>query len=116
MVPNAVVRVQCLDELAAFTKFCKQHNLRWCTGSEFDDGDCWTDYRKDTVYYIEREKIQYSDLDFAEEEYLSDPAFDDDRPTDPRLYLCSVYELIHIVEDEDAAEDELDISFLDSLL
>ena len=116
MIPNAVVHVQCLDELAVFTEFCKRHHLRWCTGSEFGDDDGWTTYRKDTVYYIEREQIQYGDLDFTKDVYLKDPKFVNDRPTDPRLYLCSVYELIHIVEDEDTAEDELDISFLDSLL
>ena len=116
MIPNAVVHVRCLDELAAFTEFCKRHNLRWNIGTEFGDGDRWTDYRKDTVYYIEREKIQYSDLDFAKDVYLEDPEFVNDRPTDSRLFLCSVYDLIQIVENGDVPEDEPDISFLDSLL
>ena len=116
MIPNAVVHVPTREALGDFVGFCERHVLRWCTGDVFRGGDRWADYCQDTVYFIENNQISYSDIEFAKGDYLTDHAFDKERPTDSRLYLCSVYDLIQIVEGVDAPEDEPDISFLDALL
>lgn len=116
MIPNAVVSVPTREALSDFVGFCGRHNLHWCTGDAFSRSTRWDDYGADTVYFIEDDKISYSDIEFAKGGYLTDHAFDNDRPTDSRLFFCSVYDLIQIVEGGDAPEEDPDISFLDSLL
>ena len=116
MIPNAVVHVPTREVLSDFTSFCERHNLRWSSGDTFRSGDRWDDYSADTCYFIEKNQITYSDIEFAKGGYLTDHAFDKERPTDSRLFLCSVYDLIQIVECGDAPEEDPDISFLDSLL
>lgn len=116
MIPNAVVHVPTREALGDFVGFCERHDLRWGTGEAFRSGDRWSDYGTNTCYFIEKNQILYADIEFAKGDYLTDHAFDKERPTDSRLFLCSVYDLIQIVEGGDVPEDELDISFLDSLL
>lgn len=116
MIPNAVVHVPTKEDLSDFVGFCERHVLRWCTGDVFRGGDRWGDYSTDTCYFIEKNQITYSDIEFAKGEYLTNDRFTEDRPTDSRLFLCSVYDLIQIVEGGDAPEEDPDISFLDSLL
>lgn len=116
MIPNAVVHVPTREALGDFVGFCERHDLRWCTGNVFRGGDRWGDYSADTCYFIEKNQLTYASIEFATDEYLTNDRFEADRPADPRLFLCSVYDLIQIVEGGDAPEDEPDISFLDSLL
>lgn len=116
MIPNAVVHVPTREDLGDFVGFCEKHALRWCTGNVFRGGDRWGDYSADTCYFIEKNQLTYANIEFAKGEYLTNDRFEADRPTDSRLFLCSVYDLIQIVESGNVSEDELDISFLDSLL
>lgn len=116
MIPNAVVHVPTEEELDEFVGFCERHSLTWCSKRHFARDTRWCEHRQDTVYHIEAGAISYSNVTFAQTDYLKYRVYNRYRPKDPRLFLCSVYDLIQIVEGGDAPEDEPDISFLDSLL
>ena len=116
MVPNAVVHVPSEDELLIFSDFCTRYNLRWNNGSNFASHDEWEDYRGNTVYFIYEEEIQYSCVEFAKGDYLTAKCYEKERPEDPRLFLCSVYDLIQIVEGGEDSDSDFDSSLLDDLL
>ena len=116
MVPNAVVRVQTRAELELFTEFCDAHGLCWRSGGRFSSGSRWNNYEDQTCYFIEHNKITYSFLQFAENGYLKSDEYEEGRPVDPRLLLCSVETLISIVEGREFENDDVVVSAIDGLL
>ena len=116
MLPNAVVWVQTEDELAHFAELCDEHKCYW-NGSSCEslfDNSHWSDYKDQTCYFIENNKITYAGYGFATSEYLKNSLFDDERPEDPRLFLCSVDKLIEVLGGSHT--EECDYGFLDELL
>ena len=116
MIPNAVVRVQTRADLELFTEFCDAHNLYWCTGARFSSGSRWDDYENQTCYFIEQNKITYSSLQFVEDDYLKSDEYEEERPVDPRLLLCSVETLISIIDGREFENDDVVASVIDNLL
>ena len=106
---KAVVHVPTEEELEVFLDFCDRQGLSWPSHTPVRNGDNWLDYKQDTCYFIEGEKVTYSSREFATNEFLSDSYYAKEFPENPELCRCSTQKLIEIVEcgvvDLDAAAD-----------
>lgn len=117
MLPNAVVHAEFYEDVKKLAMLCDEHDCRWVGGEEtLNDNDNWDSYGSDTAYFIEKNSISYASVDYALGEYKSDPFYDDVRPTDPLLFLCSIDEYIAIVQGETIEEDNVQLDFVLDLL